>query len=250
MALHSDVRSMAVEAVDEYLAIAEHCVNTRKANGGVYGYPAVLLLFCIIYAGNWLGQGRNTLRGAGLVIPGLPPEQIKDLKNWYRNLPAHPGHHHARRWLDDPNGSPVEFGLNGEPTHIRLIPFCRAVRSAWESFPREAINPTLSTVRRPTSRCLQRFLHFQGIRLRPVKKIAVRDGCSRKRQALWKRRRAAGGGSEVRVLFSRWSVHDAVVPDVAWSYPRRCCSGRQDCHRPSMASLTAMCSSSQRAQQT
>ena len=41
---------MSIEAIDEYLAIAEHCVSMHKANGGIYGYPAVLLLFCVIDA--------------------------------------------------------------------------------------------------------------------------------------------------------------------------------------------------------
>jgi hypothetical protein len=41
-----------------------------KANGGVYGYPAVLLLCCIIDAlRNYVGFAKNTLRGAGFTIP-------------------------------------------------------------------------------------------------------------------------------------------------------------------------------------
>ncbi len=165
MALHNDVRSMAVEAVDEYLDIAEHCVNTRKTNDGVYGYPAVLLLFCIIDAlGNWLGQGRNTLSGASLVVPGLTPKQIKDLKNWYRNLPAHQAIIMPGALLsDDPNGSAVEFGLNGEPTHIRLIPFCRAVRSAWESFPRDAVNPRFEHNQAPMDSVLTTISPLPGV---------------------------------------------------------------------------------------
>ncbi len=62
MAIRSDLRSMSVEAIEEYLAIAKHCVSTRKSNGGLYGYPAVLLLCCIIDAlGNYGGHAKNTL---------------------------------------------------------------------------------------------------------------------------------------------------------------------------------------------
>jgi hypothetical protein len=31
MAVHTDLRSMSIEAIDEYLAIAKHCVTTEKA---------------------------------------------------------------------------------------------------------------------------------------------------------------------------------------------------------------------------
>ena len=134
---------MSVEAIDEYLAIAEHCISTRKANGGIYGYPAVLLLCCIIDAlGNYVGLARNTLRGARLIIPGLTEDQIKDLKNWYRNLPAHqaiimPG----TQLSDAPTGNAIEFNSNTEPTHIRLIPFYSAVKSGWKDFDKTLINP-------------------------------------------------------------------------------------------------------------
>lgn len=41
---------MAIEAIDEYLAIAEYCVTTSKPGGGAYGFPAVLLLFAVVDA--------------------------------------------------------------------------------------------------------------------------------------------------------------------------------------------------------
>jgi len=50
MAIHTDLPSMSQEAIEEYFAIAHYCVTTTKSNGGVYGYPAVLLLFSIVDA--------------------------------------------------------------------------------------------------------------------------------------------------------------------------------------------------------
>ena len=50
MAAHSDARSMSMEAIDEYLAIAEHCISTRKTNGDVYGYPFILLLCASLFS--------------------------------------------------------------------------------------------------------------------------------------------------------------------------------------------------------
>jgi hypothetical protein len=143
MAAHNDPRSMSVEAIDEYLAIAERCITTRKANGGVYGYPAVLLLCCIIDAlGNYVGLAKNTLRGVHLIIPGLTEPQIKNLKDWYRNLPAHQGIIMPGAQLsDDPSGNAIEFNSSGEPTHIRLIPFCEAVKRGWQAFDKTLINP-------------------------------------------------------------------------------------------------------------
>jgi hypothetical protein len=151
MAINSDLRSMAIEAIDECLATAEHCVNTRKGNGGVYGYPSILLLFCVIDAlSNYVGYGKNTFRAARLVIPGLSENQIKDLKDWFRNLPAHqcvimPG----TLLSDDPSGAPIEFNANGEPTQIRVVPFYRAVKTAWDSFDKSRINPTFDQNKAP-----------------------------------------------------------------------------------------------------
>jgi hypothetical protein len=107
------------------------------------GYPSVLLLFSIIEAlSNYVGHPPNTLRELKTIFPGLTEKNIKDLKNWYRNLPAHqaiimPG----TQLSDEPTGSPIEFGPKGEPTHIRVIPFYQLVKSGWEAFDKNRIDP-------------------------------------------------------------------------------------------------------------
>jgi len=63
MAIHTDLPSMSQEAIEEYLAIAHYCVTTAKANGGVYGYPAVLLLFSIVDALSNHAGAQNTRLG-------------------------------------------------------------------------------------------------------------------------------------------------------------------------------------------
>jgi hypothetical protein len=142
---------MSVEAIEEYLAIAEHCISTRKTNGGLYGYPSVLLLFCIIDAlSNYVGHPKNTLRGIRSIFPGLTKKQIQDLKNWYRNLPAHqaiimPG----TQLSAEPTGTPIEFGPDGEPTHIRVIPFYQLVRRGWDAFDKNRINPKVDPKQAP-----------------------------------------------------------------------------------------------------
>ena len=106
MAVHNDLPPMAREAIEEYLTIANYCVTTRKPNNGVYGYPAVLLLFSVVDAlSNYAGHPKNSFLAMKGVVPSLSDEQIKKLAAWYRHLPAHqaiilPGT--AVRWITSP----------------------------------------------------------------------------------------------------------------------------------------------------
>jgi hypothetical protein len=74
---------MSVEGIEECLAIAEHSVTTRKTNGGIYGFPAVLLLFCIVDALSVnTGASAHSLQEITSIIPGLTDKQIKNLRRW------------------------------------------------------------------------------------------------------------------------------------------------------------------------
>ena len=67
MAVHNDLPPMAREAIEEYLTIANYCVTTRKPNNGVYGYPAVLLLFSVVDAlSNYAGHPAERIKEAAL----------------------------------------------------------------------------------------------------------------------------------------------------------------------------------------
>jgi len=142
---------MSIEAIEEYLAIAEYCISTRKTNGGLYGYPSVLLLFSIIDAlSNYVGHPKNTLPGMQSIFPGLTEKQVQNLKNWYRNLPAHqavimPG----TQLSAEATGTPIEFGPDGEPTHIRVIPFYQLVKRGWEAFDESRMNPKFDQSQAP-----------------------------------------------------------------------------------------------------
>ena len=150
MALHGDLRSMSVEGIEEYLAIAEHCTTTRKANGGIYGFPAVLLLFCVVDALSVNSGARpHSLEKIACVVPGLSQWQIKNLRRWYRDLLAHQAVIAPGTVLSDADGAAIEFNSSGEPTHIRVISFYRAVRSMWESFRQSTINPAVHTLKLP-----------------------------------------------------------------------------------------------------
>jgi hypothetical protein len=50
MASHKKLWTMAVEGIDEYLTAAHMCLDHRKPDGGCLGYPATLLLLCVVNA--------------------------------------------------------------------------------------------------------------------------------------------------------------------------------------------------------
>jgi len=78
---------MAEEAIDEYLAIAEYCVTTGKVgSSGVYGFPAVLLLFSVVDAlSNYLGSPAHSFAALKKMDPTLSDVQIRNLARWFRN---------------------------------------------------------------------------------------------------------------------------------------------------------------------
>jgi hypothetical protein len=73
---------MAIEAIDEYLAIVDHCLKTVKpGNDGVCGFPAVLLLFSVVDAlSNYLGHSRHSFGALKELDPQLSKTQLKNLK--------------------------------------------------------------------------------------------------------------------------------------------------------------------------
>ena len=143
MAIHNDLPSMSREVIEEYLAIANYCVTTRKPNGGVYGYPAVLLLFSVVDAlSNYAGHPKNSFLAMRDVVPSLSNGQIKNLASWYRHLPAHqaismPG---TKLTVDDA-GAAIELNSDDEPTHIRVKPFYEAVKAVWDKINLAELRP-------------------------------------------------------------------------------------------------------------
>lgn len=151
MAVHNDLPSMSREAIEEYLAIAKHCVTTRKPNGGVYGYPAVLLLFSVVDAlSNYAKHPKHSFLAMKDVVPSLSNAQIKSLAQWYRHLPAHqaiimPG---TKLTVDEP-GAAIELNSGGEPTHIRVEQLYEAVEKAWKNFNPAGVNPSYQKQQAP-----------------------------------------------------------------------------------------------------
>jgi hypothetical protein len=141
MAIHQNVGSMATEAINEYLAVAEHCVTTEKpgGGGGVYGFPAVLLLFSVVDAfSEYLGCPRHSFGALKKMDPQLTDPQVRSLGRWFRNPASHQAMIMPGTMLSLDEGSPFEFTGN-EPSHIRVRPFCRLVSEFWKQFDRSKI---------------------------------------------------------------------------------------------------------------
>lgn len=175
MPVHSDLQSLSVEAIEEYLAVANYCVTTTKANGGIYGLPALLLLLCTVDALTVNSGGKeHTLQQITCVMP-MKDKQLKSLREWYRNLLAHQAVIAPGTMLSTVDGPPIEFNSNGEPTYIRVIPFYKAVRDLWESFDRSTLNPPVPAMKSPKTPMGTPSLHAPGI-----------TGCNHSTQAVSK----------------------------------------------------------------
>jgi hypothetical protein len=145
MAIHQNLKALSEEVIDEYLAVARHCIADRKPDGGIYGYSAVLLLFCVVDAlSNHLGCPEHSF--AVLNDPSfgleLSSAQLKNLKDWYRHLLAHVGMIAPGTMLTpETDGDAFEFSPTGQPTTIRVLPFYRIVEKAWKAFDRTRLRP-------------------------------------------------------------------------------------------------------------
>jgi len=70
MAQQQTIKGLGTEIVEEFLTAARLCVETRKGDGGILGYSAILLLLSIADAiGHGLDVGSGDTRLAVLKHP-------------------------------------------------------------------------------------------------------------------------------------------------------------------------------------
>ena len=145
MAYHKVPDDMVVEAVDEYLLLAEHGINYQKLGGGVLGYPAALLLLSVIdILGSYAVSTKEHFQVLRQPCVGLAltTQQVKDVEHWYRNLLAHNGFVALGALMRaDETGDPFVLAENGQPTMVRVKPLFCAVKLAWSRFDRSQIEP-------------------------------------------------------------------------------------------------------------
>ena len=148
MAIHDNLKNLSVEVIDEYLIAAKACLDARKADGGVLGYPAMLLLLCVTDAiGHSLTKKGGDTRLGVLKSPlfglnNLTDTQLKHLKSWYRNLLTHKAQIAPGVCLTpESQGRPFDFDRTGALTLIRVPVFYDLVKSAWERH-KDVFNPS------------------------------------------------------------------------------------------------------------
>ena len=152
MAVHelSFSPDLSKEAIDEYLTIAEYCLMARKVDRGAYGFPATLLLLCVV---NALGvclkdeivriddKDEKITRGEPFYVLNhtslglekkLSGKQIKYVEKALRNRLAHNGMLAPGCYLNaEADSEAVVF--EGPIVEVRLKPLLRAVKRAWNS---------------------------------------------------------------------------------------------------------------------
>lgn len=154
MAVHENPGRMAMEAIDEYFTASENCLRFRKPDDGCLGYPATLLLFCVINAlGICLHGDSVTIDGRLQTITpgepfrilnhecfglGLSHKEIKLLEESYRNRLAHNAIIDVGSFLlprsDDP-----PFVFESGQVGIKVFSFHQLVVRAYSRFPKERI---------------------------------------------------------------------------------------------------------------
>jgi len=145
MAYHTNPAEMVVEAIDEYLLMAEYGVNASKPGGGIFGYPTVLLLLSVIdILGSYAVPTKEHFQILRQSCFGLQltTQQVKHIEHWYRNLLAHNGLIALGALMrPDDDGEPFVLDENGQPTILRVKPLFRVVKLAWERFDKGQIKP-------------------------------------------------------------------------------------------------------------
>ena len=143
MTYHSNRTELAVESISDCLEAVRLSIAHRKPDKGNLGYPAALLLFCIVDAIGHHFQVKvqgSHIRLDVLNHPsfglGLSRTQIGQLKKWFRNPLIHSGTIAPGVILSsDVTGAPFDFTTT--PVTVRIPRFLEVVAAAWAK-----INPT------------------------------------------------------------------------------------------------------------
>jgi len=150
-------KEQAIEAIDEYLIAARACIDTRKPDGGILGYPAALLLLCATDAiGHGVLQPKNGQHTRLDVLKQSPfnlhltDGQVGNITRWYRHLLAHNGTIAVGVFMEpDTQGQPFDFDRSGAPMLIRVPVFYGIVEGAWQRQDKTAFNPPPATGAQP-----------------------------------------------------------------------------------------------------
>jgi hypothetical protein len=144
MAAHNTIKDLGCEVIEDFLMAARTCVETRKPDGSILGYPATLILLAAMDAiGHGLSVGKGHTRLVVLLHPPFSEKlakfdqdlserpHVKNLTKWYRNMLAHSGLIAPGVALTpEREGAPFGF-TGGELTTIRVPVLYELVRDVW-----------------------------------------------------------------------------------------------------------------------
>jgi len=146
MAIHPNLWALAEEAVEEYLTTVRWCLDYRKEDGGCLGYPAALLMLCIVNAlGTYLRNEQVTIEGTRQRITEGEPfrvlnhdvfnqnmtnDQIKIIEHTYRNLLSHNAMLAPNSWLV-PGTADRAFVFGNDNAIIDVQKLQELVSRAW-----------------------------------------------------------------------------------------------------------------------
>jgi len=154
MAIHKDLWTLAEEAIHEYILTAQCCLGYRKPDNGCLGYPAALLLLCVVNAlGTYMRNEPVRIDGKEQLITGGEPfrvldhalfgqtlshKQIKIIEKAYRNLLAHNAMLAPNAWLLPGKGDPI-FVFNGESVNVYIVSLFEMVNQSWQNLDKSKI---------------------------------------------------------------------------------------------------------------
>jgi hypothetical protein len=157
MTVFSDPTDQFIESVNQCLDMIEWGLSRQTPDGGIYGYPSMILLISILDAItlNLPKSERKKLNiddmDLGiLAYPdadfGIPRDQIRNLWSWYRNKLVHMNLIVKNASLKgEENANPFEFSPNGDLSAVYVPTLYRRVKTFWDSFDKSKFqSPDLS----------------------------------------------------------------------------------------------------------
>jgi hypothetical protein len=154
MATHPNLWELSQEVIEEYLLAIKGCLAYRKPDGGCLGFPAALLMLCLIDAfGTFLrsegvvidGRKQRITRGEpfrvlnhSLFSLDLTTAQIKTIERAYRHRLAHNAMIDTDSWLI-PKSGPAPFVFQNGKVGILVFKLQEILEAAWSRFDRGKI---------------------------------------------------------------------------------------------------------------
>ncbi len=163
MAIYPNLWELSEEAIEEYLLTIRACLTHRKSNGGCLGFPATLLMLCLIDTfGTYLCDDEVVVDGKAQKIRNEPfrvlnhsifglaltTAEIKIIEKAFRNRLAHNAMIDAGSWLI-PSTGPIPFVFQDSQVGILVFKLSEMVDDAWAKLDKDKIRTFVKTRMKP-----------------------------------------------------------------------------------------------------